>query len=236
MKRAFLVDHPGSYTEADNSVVVATDTMKNTAYIMAKEHPVTPPELYAAITANHFIETYKHIHTAHVKVVTLRWARLTVDGEPHPHSFYRDGAETRIAEASAIEGKGTEIRSGIDHLLVLKSTGSQFHSFVRNEYATLKDTWDRILSTEVAAGWTWNTFAAVKDVEAVVSDFDKAFDGAREITLSTFAKENSPSVQNTMYKMCEQILAAHPTVSAVDYSLPNKHYFEIGELFLVFLN
>jgi urate oxidase len=31
-----------------------------------------------------------------------------------------------------------------------------------------------------------------------------------------------------MYKMCDQILNAAPLVEAVDYSLPNKHYFEIG--------
>ena len=202
--------------------------MKNTVYIMAKQHPVTPPELFGAIVSDHFIQTYKHIHTATVKVKTLRWSRMTVESQPHPHSFLRDGAETRNVEAVAIEGKGIEIRSALSGLLVLKSTGSQFHSFVNNEYRTLKDTWDRILSTEVDAGWKWDTFPTVKDVEASLAEFDKAFAGARTITIETFAKENSPSVQNTMYKMCEQILAAFPKVSAVDYSLPNKHYFEIG--------
>jgi urate oxidase len=48
--------------------------------------------------------------------------------------------------------------------------------------------------------------------------------------MDTFAKDNSASVQNTMYKMCEQILAAAPAVEKVEYSLPNKHYFEIGKL------
>ncbi|KAK1020792.1 hypothetical protein LTR33_018725 [Friedmanniomyces endolithicus] len=45
--------------------------------------------------------------------------------------------------------------------------------------------------------------------------------------METFAKENSPSVQNTMYLMSEQILAAAPRVESVEYTLPNKHYFEI---------
>jgi len=31
-----------------------------------------------------------------------------------------------------------------------------------------------------------------------------------------------------MYKMCDLILAAVPQVDAVDYALPNKHYFEVG--------
>lgn len=217
------------YTQADNSVVVATDTMKNTVYILAKQHPVTPPELFASVVSTHFITTYKHIHAAHVKVVTHRWTRMTVDGKPHPHSFLRDGAETRNVEAVAREGQGISIRSAIAGLLVLKSTGSAFHHFVRDEYTSLPDVYDRILSTEVDCGWTWKTFDGLDHVKSMVPKFDAAWDSARTITIKTFAIDSSASVQNTMYKMCDQILGAVPAVAAVDYSLPNKHYFEIGQ-------
>ena len=155
---------------------------------------------------------------------------MTVDGEPHPHSFLRDGTETRVIEAVTRKGKGTTIKSGIKGLLVLKSTGSAFYGFHRDEYTRLPETWDRILSTEVECNWQWNVFPSHADVESQVPHFDKAWEDARKITLATFAKEESPSVQNTMYKMCEQILAAVPKVEAVDYTLPNKHYFEIGKL------
>jgi len=147
-----------SYTKADNSVVVATDSMKNTVYIKAKENPVTPPELFASILGTHFVETYPHITTANIKIVTHRWTRMTIDGKPHPHSFYRDGNETRNVEAVIRKGQGIDIRSGIVGLLVLKSTGSQFHGFVRDEYTTLPEVWDRILSTDVDCGWQWKTF------------------------------------------------------------------------------
>ena len=205
--------------------------MKQTVYIMAKQHPVNPPELFGAIVANHFVETYKHIHTAQVKVKQHRWTRMTVEGKPHPHSFMRDGSETRNVEAEANRGKGITIRSAIAGLLVLKSTGSAFHGFLRDEYTLLEEVQDRILSTEVDCGWNWNTYKALEDVEASVPKFDQAWVTAREITMRLFAKEESPSVQNTMYKMCEEILIAVPDVQAVDYSLPNKHYFEIGECF-----
>jgi urate oxidase len=209
-------------------VVVATDSMKNTVYIMAKQHPVTPPELFASIVGTHFIDSYPHLTAAHINVITHRWTRMTIDGKPHPHSFYRDGAETRNVEAVARRGTGIDVRSGIAGLLVLKSTGSQFHGFVRDDFTTLPEVWDRILSTDVDAGWTWKTFPDMAAVTAAVPKFDKAFDDARNITMKTFAEEDSPSVQNTMYKMCEYIMAAVPEVESVDYSLPNKHYFEIG--------
>ncbi|KAL8982200.1 MAG: hypothetical protein Q9205_003218 [Flavoplaca limonia] len=222
-----LGDIETSYTQADNSVVVATDTMKNTVYLLAKQHPVSPPELFGSIVASHFVETYKHIHSAQVKVIVHKWTRMTVDGKLHPHSFLRDGADTRNVEAVATEGKGVDVRSAIAGLLVLKSTGSAFHGFIRDEYATLPEVSDRILSTEVDCGWSWDTFTNLKDVQAAVPKFDDAWNIAKTITLETFAKDESASVQNTMYKMCEQILSAVPMVKAVDYSLPNKHYFEI---------
>jgi urate oxidase len=47
--------------------------------------------------------------------------------------------------------------------------------------------------------------------------------------MKIFAEDESASVQATMYKMCDTILAAVPEIEAVDYALPNKHYFEIGK-------
>lgn len=210
-------------------MVVATDSIKNTIYILAKQHPVTPPELFASIIGAHFIETYKHIHVAHVRVVTHRWTRMTINGAPHPHSFIRDGTDVRIAEVDAVEGKGINIKSSISGLLLLKSTGSQFHGFVRDDYTTLPETWDRILSTEVDANWVWASFKSLDHVKSTVPKFDSAFASARDISLRLFAQDNSASVQNTMYKMASEILGVEPLLNSVSYSLPNKHYLELGK-------
>lgn len=194
---------------------------------------MTTPELYASALGSHFIEKYRHIHAAHVKVITHRWTRMTIDGEHHPHSFSRDGADTRVTNVEVRRGQGIKIQSGISGLLVLKSTGSQFHGFVRDEFTTLPEVWDRILSTEVDSVWNWKNFANVAEVKAFVPKFEKTWTDARNITMKLFAQENSPSVQNTMYKMCEKILEAAPDVETVEYSLPNKHYFEIGKCLLI---
>ncbi|EPE10998.1 uricase [Ophiostoma piceae UAMH 11346] len=215
-----------SYTDADNSVVVATDTIKNTIYITAKENPVNPPELYASILGSHFLEKYAHISVANVSVKVHRWTRLSVNGAPHPHSFVRDSDETRNVEA-VVRHDGISIKSSITGLTVLKSTGSAFHGYVQDEFTTLAETWDRILSTDVDCGWRWASFADLAAVKADLPRFDKAWEDARTITTTTFATDASASVQNTMYKMSEQILEAAPGVATVTYSLPNKHYFEI---------
>lgn len=197
--------------------------------VLAKQHPVTPPELFASTVATHFTTKYPHIHKAHVKIVTHRWTRMNIDGKPHPHSFYRDGNDVRITEVTSIEGTGLAIRSGIKDLLVLKSTGSAFHGFVRDEFTTLPEVWDRIMSTDVDSTWEWKLFSSLDAVKESAALFDKAYDSARSITMKVFAEDNSASVQATMYKMSELILAAEPLIEHVSYALPNKHYFEIGE-------
>ncbi|GKZ78191.1 hypothetical protein AnigIFM56816_001577 [Aspergillus niger] len=216
-----------SYTKADNSVIVATDSIKNTIYITAKQNPVTPPELFGSILGSHFITKYNHIHAAHVNIITHRWTRMTIDGKPHPHSFLRDGEETRNVQVDVVEGKGVDITSSLAKLTVLKSTNSQFWGFLRDEYTTLPETWDRILSTDVDASWQWRRFSGLDEVRATVPHFDATWAAARDITLKTFAEDNSASVQNTMYKMAEQILARQSLLETVEYSLPNKHYFEV---------
>jgi len=216
-----------SYTQADNSVVVATDSTKNTIYVLAKQNPINPPELFASILATHFTAKYSHIHAVHVKIIQHRWTRMELDGKPHPHSFLRDGTETRNVEATFRRDNGLVLRSSIAGLTVLKSTGSAFHGFVRDEYTTLPEVYDRILSTDVDATWEWRKFRDLQDVKNNVPLFDKAWESARYITCKTFAEDYSASVQATMYKMCEQIIEKNKDVMHVEYSLPNKHYFEI---------
>ncbi|KAI9371353.1 hypothetical protein BJX61DRAFT_548311 [Aspergillus egyptiacus] len=216
-----------SYTKADNSVIVATDSIKNSIFILAKQNPVTPPELFGSILGTHFINKYPHIHAAHANIITHRWTRLNIDGKPHPHSFIRDSEETRNVQVDVTEGAGIDIKSSINKLTVLKSTGSQFWGFVRDEYTTLPEVWDRIMSTDVEATWAWKRFSGLEEVRGNVPKFDDTWEAARNITLKVFAEDNSASVQATMYKMASQILAHQQLLETVEYTLPNKHYFEL---------
>jgi urate oxidase len=155
---------------------------------------------------------------------------MSIDGKPHPHSFWRDGTETRNVKVDVIEGKGIEIASKVLGMLLLKSTGAHFWGYIKDEFTTQKDTYDRMLSTEVDATWRWKHFQSLEDVKSDSARFDNAWNTVRDITMKIFAEDESPSVQSTMYKMAEQVLAAVPEVESVDYALPNKHYFEVGEL------
>src|SRR6516165_9292056 len=62
-------DFAASYTRGDNSRIVATDTMKNTVYVLAKDHPLTDIESFGQALAEHFLTTYPHVATAAIHLV-----------------------------------------------------------------------------------------------------------------------------------------------------------------------
>ena len=175
-------------------MVVATDSIKNTIYIKAKEHPVNPPELYASHLGQHFLDTYPHITSAHINIIVHRWTRMTVDNAPHPHSFFRDGQETRNVEATVSRSGGIALTSSIAGLSVLKSTGSAFHGFVRDEFTTLGETWDRILSTVIHCSWTWKPFSTAYSLQHGAERFDAAWASALSPIVKTFTAHDTDAV------------------------------------------
>ncbi|ORY04245.1 uricase [Basidiobolus meristosporus CBS 931.73] len=203
-------DFEEAYTKADNSMVVPTDTVKNTCYVIAKKSDhVQTIERYAYELGKHFVDKYTHVTHAHVHIVKYRWARINVNGEPHPHSFYRDGSETRETWVT-VSANDVSIKSGLEGLLVLKTTGSSFTNFHHCENTTLQDADDRIFSTTVKAHYNIDTSIGVENIP-----FDRIFDGVRKTTLGCA----------TMYRMAELILKRFPEVRDVYYALPNSHHF-----------
>ncbi|OZJ02317.1 hypothetical protein BZG36_04458 [Bifiguratus adelaidae] len=215
-----------SYTKADNSVVVTTDTCKNTVYYIAKHSQnVDTPELFAQELTQHMLNHYSHIHVAHAEIIKHKWTRILVDGKPHAHSFVRDGDEVQTVHVTQYrKGDRVECKSGISNLLVLKTTGSAFYGYYKDQFTTLPEVWDRIFSTAVDCTWTYNkhSVAAFRNI-----DFQRVFDGVKKITLETFATDDSASVQATMYLIQTRILELFPEVEETYYSLPNKHYFGV---------
>ncbi|CAG8504418.1 14093_t:CDS:2 [Funneliformis mosseae] len=221
-------DFTAAYTKADNSLVIATDTMKNTVYILAKQSSnVQHIEVFATEIGQHFISTYSHVSKVNVWVTKHKWTRMLVNGNLHDHSFIRDGEDVRNTKVIMIkkaESKNTavKIESGLKDLLVLKTTGSAFYGFLRDKYTTLTETDDRILSTSIDATWTFNT-SNVSSISQI--PYDDIFNSIRQITLDTFATDNSASVQATLYLMAKIVLEKFHEINSIHYELPNKHYF-----------
>ena len=206
-------DMAATYLTGDNSGVLTTDAQKNTVYALARDG-VRPVEEFALRLARHFTQIGT-VDRAQVRIEEYGWRRIDAGGTPHPHSFERL-AGTRIASASAHGDGRAEVVAGVDDLILLKSTGSEFHGFLEDRYTTLAPTDDRILATAVAAGWR---------MAAAEADWAECFRGARAALAEAFAVTHSLSLQQTLHAMGQAVLAARPEVCEVRLSLPNKHHF-----------
>jgi len=230
-----------SYTQADNTCVVATDSVKNTVNVLAKTSPhVLSPALFALHIALHFVTKYEHISKSVVTIQQFKWSRIPVGdkNELHKHSFVRDGEEKNVikVEVDASEGKDKvkgSVIGGVKDLLVLKSSGSAFENFYVDEFTTLTPVSDRILSTSIEYEYTILLPAGYLTIDGLAelgkeAKFNEVAVSAKKITLDLFALDESASVQATLYKMAQQIIGDNASVGSVTYSLPNKHYIPVN--------
>ena len=65
--------------------------IKNVVNIVGREQPGLDTEAFCQAVAGRFLDHYPQVALAEVTAHETKWTRLTIDGKPHPHSFYRDG-------------------------------------------------------------------------------------------------------------------------------------------------
>jgi urate oxidase len=207
-------DFEAAHIEGDNTGLLATDTMRNTVYALAKEHLTGSIEDFGLALVDHFLKAGPSVDGAWVEITQFLWDRIEVDDRPHEHSFIRGRGE-RKTRVSGDESGNRQVEAGIGDVYVLKTTESGWEGFLRERFTTLPDTDDRILATIVTAKWVYNTTNA---------EFDHLWRGVLGHTLKTFTDHYSPSVQNTLYRMGKAVLGTFPEIERIWYSFPNVHH------------
>jgi urate oxidase len=214
-------DFADAHLHGDQAKVLPTDTQKNTAYAFAKEHGLRAIEDYALTLARHFVDDVEPVHGARISVDEHAWERVPVGGQGHDHTWARRGPEVRTTVVD-VSAAGTEVVSGLRDLVLLKSTGSEFHGFLKDGYTTLPETDDRIMSTALVAQWRYSALDP-----AVDTDWDKTWGDVRRIMLEQFATVHSLALQQTLWEMGRAVLEAHPEIAEVSLQAPNKHHFTV---------
>ena len=207
-------DFEDAHTKGYNTGLLATDTVRNTVYALAKDHLTGSIEDFGLALVDHFLDAGPTVRSCRTEITQYRWDRIEVNGHPHEHSFVRNRGE-RKARVSGDENGDRSVEAGIDDVYILKTTNSGWEDFLRERFTTLPDTSDRILATIVTSRWEYNTAEA---------DFDSLWERVMQTTLETFTDHYSPSVQNTLYRMGGAVLAAFPQVRRIWYSFPNVHH------------
>jgi len=210
----FEGDFDAVHTKGDNSKVLPTDTMKNTVYALAAQHPVGEIEHFGTGLVSHFLANNAQVTAVTVSISEHHWSRIPAEAKPHPTAFISGGNERRTAIASGSRERMT-LSAGIEDLLVMRTAGSAFDGFLKDSFTTLPETRDRILATLVKAEWDYR----VED-----ASFGLCWTTVREALLETFANHVSESVQHTLYAMAEAALERCDQLSEIRLSMPNKHH------------
>jgi urate oxidase len=208
-------DFESSFTEADNSKILPTDTMKNTVYSIARDSRALTIEDYAMELGDYLLANNPQVSGVLVEIEEKAWEPLLVDGLPEPTTFKLGGPELHTVRAVRDQGREWSIRSGVDGLVILKTTKSAFTGYIKDKLTTLKPATDRIFGTRATATWE---YAAEKP------DYAEVRKRTIAALLKEFAAHDSMSVQHTLFDMGKAALAAAPEVARITLTMPNLHH------------
>ncbi len=200
-------DH--SYTKADNSMVLPTDTIKNTVYVVARKKPIQSIEHFARDLASHFLGVVPHLETVSIDIQQSPWNRIN----NHGSAFVSGGLERRVAMLTATRQE-EHLESGVHALEILKTANSAFSDYMVDELTTIPPTRDRLFGTVMDADWSYR---------GNVVDYNAEHARIRDVLLSTFADHVSESVQHTLFDMAKAALAEVPLMKEIHLVMPNKH-------------
>ncbi len=204
-------DFEAVHTEGDNGHCVPTDTQKNTVFAFAQKYGITSPEELLLKLSDHFTSEFDWVSGGRWAADEHAWDRIN----DNDHCFVQNKQEVRTA-VLVTDGDKKTVISGFKDLTVLKSTESGFEGYPTDQNTTLPETTDRIMSTDVATRWRYNT----TDV-----DFDAVYEDVKKIILDKFTDHYSRALQETLYLMGKAVIEAHPEIDEIKFSCPNKHHF-----------
>ncbi|WP_326807266.1 MULTISPECIES: factor-independent urate hydroxylase [unclassified Streptomyces] len=214
-----------------NAHVLPTDTTKNTVFAFAKKHGIESAEAFGILLARHFVDSCDPITTARIRVEEYSWERIEtsdansrfIGADEVKHSFVRQGQETRTAQIT-YDGEGVEVLSGLKGLTVLNSTHSEFWGYIKDQYTTLQEDYDRILATDVTSVWRHNWTGAAGER---TPNWEKSYAQTKKHMLHAFAETYSLSLQQTLYQMGSRVINSRPEIDEIRFSMPNKHHFKV---------
>lgn len=203
-----------AFTEGDNGSILPTDTMKNIVYSRAKESSADCIEAFGLELADFFLDRNPQVDSIQVEITEIIWNRVTSEGAPHPTTFKLSGPEQHKTTVTRRREQPAGVTSGVEHLVILKTTKSGFVGFIKDPWTTLPETTDRIFATEACIHWTYSLPNL---------DFKAERTQLLETLLSTFAEHDSLSVQQTLFAMGEAALDSTASIDRIHLALPNRH-------------
>ena len=211
-----------TYTEGDNTGLIATDSMKNFIQRESLDFRGTDLESYCRLLAEKFLQTYPQTEGIQVSAEELPYSALT----QARLSFTPGGPERLTARVEMCrDGERlnfVEVKSGIRGFRLVRLGGSAFQGFVRDQYTTLPEVANRPLHVWLDLEWFYAAPAAgFTEGQAAAS--------IRSLALDVFQSFESGSIQQVIYRLGTRILSELPCVEAVDLEASNRTWDTVLE-------
>jgi urate oxidase / 2-oxo-4-hydroxy-4-carboxy-5-ureidoimidazoline decarboxylase len=205
-----------AYTQGDNSAVVATDTMKNVILRRAHAYEGSTLEGLLDELGRGFLSTYPAMEGLRL------WAAEQPFLPAGGRVFRRVDGDHAVAELELAQRDGAialvAARSGRVGLRLLKTTGSAFTRFARDDDTTLPERLDRPLFMHLDVHWRYTDPAAALGDDHVDPDEVLAFVVERH---DAFVSE---SIQQLVHELGQGLLDRWPQLGEVSFRAENHTY------------
>lgn len=215
-----------SFKDGDNTLVVATDSMKNFILKHAGDYEGGTQEGFLEFVGRRFLETYPQMTGIKMMGEQIPFDELPVPTkdtfEPSPFVFRYSLNEQACASIELKRANGaiftTDQKSSLKKLKLIKVRGSSFYGYVKDEYTTLPESYDRPLFIFLNIDWRYS------DPEPSRGNTPGyvAAEQVRDIAYTVFHEKNSPSIQNLIYRIGYRVLERFPQLAEVSFESNNR--------------
>jgi urate oxidase/2-oxo-4-hydroxy-4-carboxy-5-ureidoimidazoline decarboxylase len=206
-----------TYTEGDNSGLIATDSMKNFIQRETMNFGGNDLEEYCRFLGDMFLAKYGQVEGLQISASRIPYA--PIGGNV---AFAPSGPDTATARLEIDRNGIVEAVSGVRGFKLLRLGGSAFRGFVRDEYTTLPDLHNRPLHMWLDLEWSYVTPEAAFSSGAVTAH-------VRKLVRDVFTSFESGSIQQVIYQMGTKVLNEIPAISEMRLEANNRTWDTIAE-------
>ncbi|MGC5772311.1 factor-independent urate hydroxylase [Paenibacillus pabuli] len=216
-----------SFIEGDNSRVVPTDSMKNFILKHAADYSGATVEGFLATISRRFLETYPQMNKVQMTADQVSFEDVPIGGEGGFRAselVFRYSQNERATAAVEAQRKGSQVElsnhfSGVADIRLIKVKGSEFAGFVKDQYTSLPETWDRPLFIFLNINWRY------EDPRDGMDDQRGRYVAAeqvRDVAAAVFHACRSASIQHLIYQIGLRLLKRFGQLSEVSFESNNR--------------
>ena len=223
-----------SFSEGDNSMVVATDSMKNFIHHHLGEYDGATIEGFLDYVGTELLDTYSQMEAVTISADQFPFDDCPVPGadgfEPSDLVFrVADGASGygELSLEATDDGIALESQtSGVTGIELVKVKDNSFTGYVQDEYTTLPERENRTLYVALDIFWTYS------DASDALGENPEQYvpaEQVRDIAQVVFDDLDVNSIQELIYQIGLRVLERYPQLESVSFEANNRTWIGVRD-------